>query len=74
MKSHHTLASLKKIFKRASADRPNKLVEYETTLVNNHLYSCDAVSQYVEREPRYSEKRETKRFSAVGKMADNSCK
>ena len=39
MESHHTLASLKNVFKRTSADRPNKLVEYETTLVNDHLYS-----------------------------------
>ena len=44
------------------------------TLVNDPLSSCDAVSQYVERAPRYSEKRERKRFKAMATLADNSCK
>ena len=43
------------------------------TLVNDPLYSRDAVSQYVERVPRYSEKRERKRFNAMATVADNSC-
>ena len=49
-------------------------VEDEMTLVNDPLSSCDAVSQYVERAPRYSEKRERKRFKAMATLADNSCK
>ena len=53
-------------------DRTN-FVEDEMTLVNDLLYSRDAVSQYVERVPRYSEKRERKRFNAMATVADNSC-
>ena len=37
------------------------------------LYSCDAVSQYVERAPRYSEKRERTRFNTIATVTDNSC-
>ena len=44
------------------------------TLVNDPLSSCDAVSQYVKRAPRYSEKRERKRFKAMATLANNSCK
>ena len=43
------------------------------TLVNDPLYSCGAVSQYVERAPRRSEKRERKRFSAIATVTINSC-
>ena len=43
------------------------------TLVNDPLYSRDAVSQYVEGAPRSSEKRERKRFNAVATVANNSC-
>lgn len=43
-------------------------VDDEMTLVHDHLYSRDAVSQYVERTPRYSGKRERKTM-----VADNSC-
>ena len=42
-------------------------------LVNDTLYSCDAVSQFVERTPRYSEKRERKSFNAIATVGDNSC-
>ena len=49
------------------------VVEGEMTLVNDPLYSRDAVSQYVERVPRYSEKRERKRFNAMATVGDNSC-
>ena len=43
-------------------------VDDEMTLVHDHLYSRDAVSQYVERAPRYSGKTERKTI-----VADNSC-
>ena len=43
------------------------------TLVNDPLYSCDVVSQYVDRAPRYSDKRERKKFNAMATVADNSC-
>ena len=42
-------------------------------LVDEPLYSRDAVSQYVERAPRYSERRERKRFNAMETVDDNSC-
>ena len=42
-------------------------------LVDEPLYSRDAVSQYVERTPRYSERRERKRFNAMETVDDNSC-
>ena len=42
-------------------------------MVDEPLYSRDAVSQYVERAPRYSERRERKRFSATETVGDNSC-
>ena len=43
------------------------------TLVNDPLCSRDAVSQYVDRVYRYSEKREKKNFSAMETVADNTC-
>ena len=43
------------------------------TLVNDPLYSCNAVRQYVDRAPRYSEKRERNKFNAMATVADNSC-
>ena len=43
------------------------------TLVNDPLYSRNAVSQYVNRAPRYSEKRERKKLNAMETIADNSC-
>ena len=48
-------------------------VEDEMTLVNDPLYSRNAVSQYVNRAPRYSEKRERKKLNAMETVADNSC-
>ena len=42
-------------------------------LVNNLLYSCNAVTQYVDNTFRYSEKRGKKRFNAMATVADNSC-
>ena len=43
------------------------------SLVNDPPYSRDAISQYIERAPRYSEKRERKRLNAMAAVADNSC-
>ena len=48
-------------------------VEDEMTLVNDPLYSRNAVSQYVNRAPRYSEKRERKKLNAMETITDNSC-
>ena len=42
-------------------------------MVNDPLYSRDAVSQYVDMAPRYSEKRERKKFNAMATVADNTC-
>ena len=42
-------------------------------LVNDPLYSRDAVNQYVDRAPRYSEKRERKKVNAMATVTDNSC-
>ena len=42
------------------------------TLVNETLYSHNAVIQYVDRSPRYSEKRKKKRFSGMATVTDNS--
>ena len=43
------------------------------TLVNDPLHSRDAVSQYVNKAPRYNEKRERKKFNAMATVADNFC-
>ena len=43
------------------------------TLVNDPLYSRDAVSQYGDTAPRKKEKRERKKFNAMATVADNSC-
>ena len=40
--------------------------------LNNLLYSLNAVSQYINRAPRYSEKRERKKVNAMATVADNS--
>ena len=42
------------------------------SLVNDPPYSRDAISQYIERAPRYSEKRERKMFNAMATVADSS--
>ena len=56
MESQHT-ATLKKYSKEPQLIDLTNFVEDEMTLVNDTLYSRDAVSQYVERAPRYNEKR-----------------
>ena len=43
------------------------------TLVNDPLYLRDAVNQYVNTAPRYSEKREIKKFNAMATVTDTSC-
>ena len=42
-------------------------------LVNDTLYSRDVVSHYVDRAPKYSQKKKRKKFNAMATMSDTSC-
>ena len=71
--NRNTLQLQRKYSKEPQLIDLTNLLEDKMTLVNDPLYSCDVVSQYVDRAPRYSDKRERKKFNAMATVADNSC-
>ena len=71
--SRNTLQLRRKYSKQLQLIGLANVFEDEITLVNDPLYSRDAISQYVDRAPRQSEKRVRKKFDAMATAADNSC-
>ena len=71
--NRNTLQFQRKFSKEPQLIDLTNFVEDEITLVNDPLYSRDAVNQYVDRAPRYSEKRERKKVNAMATVTDNSC-